>query len=108
MSELTLFSQAFSEELHIIQLDNASAPTATDLNIHNNVILFYQPPYCPKVNPIERVWLYLKNLLAWGNFNSPDNLRSKLYHLFNSLSNDTIGYLTAWSCILEALGLSGV
>ncbi|ARI84560.1 hypothetical protein C789_4463 [Microcystis aeruginosa FACHB-905 = DIANCHI905] len=58
MSELTLFSQAFSEELHIIQLDNASAPTATDLDIPNNFILFYQPPYCPKVNPNERVWLY--------------------------------------------------
>ena len=40
LSELTLFSQAFSEELHIIQLDNASAPTATDLDIPNNFRLF--------------------------------------------------------------------
>jgi hypothetical protein len=54
----------------------------------------------------ERVWLYLKNLLAWSNFNSPDNLRSKLYHLFSSLSNDTIDYLTGWSWILEALARS--
>lgn len=105
---LTLFSQAFSEELHIIQLDNAPAHTATDLEIPDNIILFYQPPYCPEVNPIERVWLYLKNLLAWGNFNSLDNLRSKLYHLLNSLSNDTSGYLTGWSWILEALCLSGI
>ena len=103
---LTLFSQAFSEELHIIQLDNAPAPTATDLEIPAHIILFYQPPYCPEVNPIERVWLYLKNLLAWSNFNSPDNLRSKLYHLFSSLSNDTIDYLTGWSWILEALARS--
>ncbi|REJ46204.1 MAG: IS630 family transposase, partial [Microcystis aeruginosa TA09] len=105
---LTLFSQAFSEELHIIQLDNAPAHTATDLEIPDNIILFYQPPYCPEVNPIERVWLYLKNLLAWGNFNSLDNLRSKLYHLLNSLSNNTSGYLTGWSWILEALCLSGI
>jgi hypothetical protein len=50
----------------------------------------------------------LKNLLAWGNFNSLDNLRSKLYHLLNSLSNNTIVYLTGWSWILEALCLSGI
>jgi transposase len=105
---LTLFSQAFFEELHIIQLDNAPAYTATDLEIPDNIILFYQPPYCPETNPIERVWLYLKNLLAWSNFNSLDNLRSKLYHLLNSLSNDTIGYLTGWSWILESLCLSGL
>jgi transposase len=69
---------------------------------------FKLSPYCPEVNPIERVWLYLKNLLAWGNFNSLDNLRSKLYHFLNSLSNDTIGYLTGWSWILEALCLPGI
>ena len=60
-------------------------------------VLCQQPPCCPEVNPIERVSLYLQNLLAWGNFNSLDNLRSKLYHLLNSLSNDTIGYLMGWS-----------
>ncbi|MDB9418224.1 transposase, partial [Microcystis aeruginosa] len=92
----------------IIQLDNAPAHTATDLEIPDNIILFYQPPYCPEVNPIERVWLYLKNLWVWGKFNSLDNLRSKLYHFLNSLSNETIGHLTGWSWILEALCLSGI
>lgn len=105
---LMLFSQAFSDELHIIQLDNAPAHTAGDLEIPDNIILFYQPPYCPEVNPIERVWLYLKNSLAWLNFNSLDNLRSKLDYLLNSLSNDTLGYLTGWSWILESLCLSGL
>lgn len=105
---LTLFSQAFPDELHIIQLDNAPAHTAGDIEIPDNIILFYQPPYCPEVNPIERVWLYLKNLLAWVNFNSLDNLRSKLDHLLNSISNDTMGYLTGWSWILESLCLSGL
>ncbi|MDY6900662.1 MAG: transposase, partial [Cyanobacteriota bacterium] len=28
--------------------------------IYKNVILLFQPPYCPEVNPIERVWQYIK------------------------------------------------
>ncbi|MBD2288387.1 IS630 family transposase, partial [Microcystis wesenbergii FACHB-1317] len=55
-----------------------------------------------------RVWLYLKNFLAWETFESLDALRDKLDALLNRLSNDTIGYLTGWSWILEALCLSGI
>jgi transposase len=73
-----------------------------------NLLKFYQPSCCPEVNPAERVWLYLKNFLAWETFESLDALRDKLNALLNRLSNDTIGYLTGWSWILEALCLSGI
>lgn len=49
------------------------------MNIKRETDHFDQPPYCSEVNPIERVCPYLKNLLAWGNFNSLDHPRSKLY-----------------------------
>ncbi|TYT70929.1 IS630 family transposase, partial [Microcystis aeruginosa KLA2] len=48
------------------------------------------------------------NFLAWETFESLDALRDKLDALLNRLSNDTIGYLTGWSWILEALCLSGI
>jgi hypothetical protein len=51
------------------------------MNIKRETDHFDQPPYCSEVNPIERVCPYLKNLLAWGNFNSLDHPRSKLYPL---------------------------
>jgi len=60
------------------------------------------------LTPQQRVWLYLKNFLAWETFESLDALRDKLDALLNRLSNDTIGYLTGWSWILEALCLSGI
>ena len=55
------------------------------MNIKRETDHFDQPPYCSEVNPIERVCPYLKNLLAWGNFNSLDHPRSKLYNGFKAV-----------------------
>ncbi len=105
---LNLFSQAFPNELNIIQTDNAPAHTSDAVEIPDNVILFYQPPYCPEVNPIERVWEYIKGLLAWQNFQTLDELRARLDKILLSLSKDNFGYLTGWSWILTGLCLSGI
>ncbi|MFQ3627446.1 MAG: transposase [Cyanobacteriota bacterium] len=44
-------------------MDHAAAHTAQTLRLPDNVILVilvFQPPYCPEVNPMERVWRELK------------------------------------------------
>lgn len=105
---LNLFAHSFPNELHIIQMDNAPAHTSSEVEIPDNLILFYQPPYCPEVNPIERLWEYLKDLLAWQNFHTLDDLRKKLYKTLFSFSQDSMGYLMGWSWILTALCLSGI
>ena len=51
---LELFSQAYPNELHIIQLENGPSHQAKDLVIPENIILLFQPSHCPQVNPIER------------------------------------------------------
>ncbi|WP_319422153.1 hypothetical protein [Pleurocapsa sp. FMAR1] len=48
---LNWFSQAYPKQLHIIQLDNGRWHIWSELEIPDNVILFFQPPYCPQVNP---------------------------------------------------------
>ncbi|KAB8334747.1 IS630 family transposase, partial [Scytonema tolypothrichoides VB-61278] len=35
------------------------------------IVLLFQPPYSPQVNPIERLWKELKKRLKWKLF---DNL----------------------------------
>jgi hypothetical protein len=37
-----------------------------------NVRLVFLPPYCPELNPIERVWRDLKDALAWLQFPTLD------------------------------------
>ena len=60
---LEQFAIKHNQEIHIIQLDNAPVHTADKLIIPDNVILLFQPPYCPELNPIERVWQYIKQKL---------------------------------------------
>lgn len=88
------FSQAHSQEIHILQLDNAPVHTAHKLIVPDNVILFFQPPYCPELNPIERVWQYIKQRLKNLFFTNIDDVKYKVANILNSLSDDIIHSLT--------------
>lgn len=53
----------------ILVLDNASyhrsrATTAALAALEDRVLVFWLPKYSPFLNPIERFWLHLKNLVA--------------------------------------------
>jgi transposase len=61
---LQLLSIQYPDELHIIQVDNAPAHNLDSSDLPDNIILLFQPPACPEVNPTERVWEYLKDFLA--------------------------------------------
>jgi transposase len=65
---LDAFAQAFADSLNILRLDNSGAHTAQRLMIPANVRLVFFPPYCPELNPMERVWRDLKDDLAWQLF----------------------------------------
>lgn len=72
---LSKFAQEYCDEIHIIQLDNAPCHTAKKLEVPENIILLFQPPYCPEVNPIERVWEYIKARLRAQLFTNLDDVR---------------------------------
>jgi hypothetical protein len=52
----------------------------------DNIILLFQPPACPEVNPTERVWEYLKIFLAWSVFSNLDELRIKVQEILASFT----------------------
>ena len=116
---LAQFVQEHSQEIPIIQLDNAPVHTAHKLIVPENIILLFQPPYCPELNPIEkdcgansirpfkvrRVWQYIKQQLKNIFFISLDDVKYKVANILNSLSKDIIHSLTGWQYILDALSL---
>ena len=62
---MNLFLQKFSLEIpspwHVaLVLDNAGWHHSRKLKVPANVSLVHLPPYSPELNPIERMWLYLK------------------------------------------------
>ena len=105
---LELFSQAYPHEIHIIQLDNGRAHLGLDLSIPNNIILLFQPPYCPEVNPIERFWQEIKKILKNKVFDSLDFLRKTLGNILAQFSQINIASITGYDFILEALSVAGV
>lgn len=52
---LQLVSQSYPHVLNVIQLDQAPAHCSSALHIPDNIVLLYQPPHSPELNPIERV-----------------------------------------------------
>lgn len=102
---LEKFQQEYKDKIHIIQLDNAAIHTAKKLNVPENVILLFQPPYCPEVNPIERVWQYIKYHLRSLWFISLSDVKEKVTKILNSLSRDIIISLAKWECFMSALSL---
>jgi len=91
---LSLLSQKFLTKLLIILLDNTPAHISEEVEISENIKLFFQPPDCPEVNAIERFWEYLKQDLAWTLCESLDSLREKVDKILRYLSQEIIGSLT--------------
>ncbi len=55
------FSATLPPDVHaLLTLDQAGWHGANDLVVPSNITLVPLPPYSPELNPVERVWLYLR------------------------------------------------
>jgi transposase len=62
---MSLFLREFAaslapDEHALMVMDQAGWHGARALEIPSNVTLTFLPPYAPELNPVERVWLFLK------------------------------------------------
>ena len=55
------FSETFSDSMNIFIIDNAWIHKAERLIIPENIRLIFLPPYSPELNPVERLWAYLRS-----------------------------------------------
>lgn len=79
-----------------------------NLSIPENVILLFQPAYSPEVNPIERLWGYVKEQLKLLRFEGIEELRSAVQKELTNLTEEVIASLTGWEFILSALSVAGL
>jgi len=89
-------------------LDNGGFHKAKRLQVPENVILLFQPPHCPELNPIEQVWQYLKRRLRWTLPTTLEQLRQQLSQRLTALTPDVIASITGRQSILEALSVAGI
>jgi len=79
-----------------------------NLSIPENVILLFQPAYSPEVNPIERLWGYIKEQLKWLRFEQIEELRAAVQKELKKLTLEVIVSLTGWQFILDAISVAGL
>jgi len=96
------FGKYYSDGYHVMICDGSKIHWSKELSLPSNLALIKLPPYCPELNPIERVWQDLKKSLKWKNWNSIDKMIENVFHLIGSLGFDEIYTLTAWDWILDA------
>lgn len=101
------FIDALSEQLGdtiaVIQLDGAPAHRAKALQWPENLIPVFQPAHSPEVNPIERLWQFLKGLWKGENFAYEDELRQRVAKELEMLTPEQIQSLTSEDLILDPL-----
>jgi hypothetical protein len=105
---LNLLSEHFSDSILIIQLDQAGCYRAKRLQIPPNIILMFQPSHAPETNPIERVWLHLKQGLRWTLPKSLEELQGLVTHRLDEMTPEVIASLTGRASILNALSVTEI
>ena len=73
------------------------------VNRPDMILLIFQPPYSPELNPIERVWQYIKQELSWGLYDNLDEIKEKVRSFLEEFSSETIASIAGWDYILSAL-----
>lgn len=97
------FSKAHPDSLNILQVDNGRFHKGKDLVVPENIILLFQPPYCPELNSVERLWEHLKADLKWALFKTLAQLQTRVDQLLTKLTPEVIASVTGYPFILDAL-----
>ena len=91
---MNIFLDKFSAQIRekvIMVMDGAAWHKSKDLFIPNNIKIILLPPYSPELNPIERLWEYIKNKLIKNKvYNSLEQLHNAVISFFAQLNASTI------------------
>ena len=91
----------------IMQVDQAGCHRAKRLRLPSNIILIFQPAHSPELNPIERVWLHLKQGLR---FALPKNMDVRLLvkNRLSEMTKSVIASLVGRDSILDGLSVASL
>ncbi|RKU31113.1 DDE endonuclease, partial [Candidatus Poribacteria bacterium] len=98
---LNEFAEVYPTSLNILVLDNGRFHHARSLQIPDNVLLLFLPPYCPELNPIERLWQDIKARLFDTLFTSIKDMQDKLFEILRSYTKDTIASITKYEYLTK-------
>lgn len=96
------FAATFPDTLNVMVLDNGRFHHAKSLEIPDNVVLLFLPPYSPELNPIERLWQDIKQKLFARTYQTLEQMQQQLSEILGQLTQNTIAKITGFSYFLNA------
>lgn len=97
---LRFISEQVAPDAHVILvLDQAGWHTTKTLQVPDNISLFYLPPYSPELNPIERLWAYIKShYLSNRVYNDYDHIFDACKKAWNKMTENQFSSIctTEW------------
>jgi transposase len=93
---MNVFLQEFAAQLPdgvlvTIVMDNAGWHTTNKLKIPENIEIVFQPPYSPEINPVERLWGYIKaHVLRNRIYESLEELKEAVCEFVAGLTRERI------------------
>lgn len=100
---IDLLSLELGEDIAVMQLDQAGAHVAAALRWPENLIPICQPAHSPELNPIERVWQYIKAQMKGERFVTIEGLRRRVQQELEQIKPERIISLSSYDFLLEAL-----
>lgn len=94
-------SQTFADTLNVVILDNGRFHHAKTLKVPDNVVLLFLPPYCPELNPIERLWQDIKAKLFSKAYQTLTQMQETITRILNGYSNTTISNITGFPYFIK-------
>ena len=99
---LNQFRSAFPESLNVLVLDNGRFHQAKSLEIPENVVLLFLPPYSPELSPIERLWQDIKAKLFSQSYQTLEDMQARVSEILHNYCDATIAKLTGFSLFINA------
>ena len=100
---LTQLSEQYPDDVILLCCDSAAWHTSGRLNLPDNIVLFYIPPYTPEMNPIEQIWKEIRKRGFHNEvFASLEKVVEQLCVIICSLANQVISSISGRDWIIKA------
>jgi len=80
---LAEFAKNIQERKVVLVMDGAAWHKSKALKIPDQISIIIQPPYSPELNPVEKLWQYIKN----------NTIKNQLFHNLNELEKRLTTFL---------------
>ncbi len=91
---LQAFSKHRETEYKIVVIDNAGFHSTRNISVPDNILLLNIPPYCPELNPCEKIWQHIKSRFKNHTFETMKNVKDWLATSVNQMTEKQIMSIT--------------